>query len=202
MLVVVALEAAFLNDVASPALLYVILTIGGALTCLRWPAYTALVTLLAPPAQLARAAALMQLGYAGQQVVAPAVAGLLLGVVGVGGIIAVDLCLSLVALASLLLLPIRTPAIRDARVVAGHPRCVAADRRSRALPPGRLHPRQLSARRLRHRAVDAAGADDRRPRSARASSSRRWASACSPARSPPAGWPRPKAASAGCFATT
>ena len=114
-LIVIALEAAFLNDAASPALLYAILTIGGAATCLAWPAYTALVTLLSPPAQLARAAALMQLGFAGQQVVAPAVAGLLLGVVVIGGILAVDLCLSLVALASLLLLPVQTPAIRDAR---------------------------------------------------------------------------------------
>lgn len=114
-LVVVALEAAFLKGAASPALLYVILMIGGAVTCLAWPAYTALVTLLAPPAQLARAAALMQLGFAGQQVVAPAVAGILFGVIGIGGIIAVDLCLSLAALASLLLLPVRTPAIRDAR---------------------------------------------------------------------------------------
>jgi DHA3 family macrolide efflux protein-like MFS transporter len=113
-LVVIALEAAFLNGAPSPALLYVILMIGGALTCLAWPAYTALVTLLAPPVHLARAAALMQLGFAGQQVIAPAVAGLLLGGVGIGGILAVDLSLSLVALISLLLLPVRTPAIRDA----------------------------------------------------------------------------------------
>lgn len=113
-LVVVALEAAFLNDVASPAVLYTILMIGGALTCLAWPAYTALVTLLAPPAHLARAAALMQLGFAGQQVVAPAVAALLLGLIGVGGILAIDLCLSLVALGSLLALAVETPSIRDA----------------------------------------------------------------------------------------
>ena len=88
--------------------------IGGAVTCLAWPAYTALVTLLAPPAQIARAAALMQLGFAGQQVVAPAVAGLLFGLVGIGGIIAVDLVLSLVAVASLIVLRIETPVIRDA----------------------------------------------------------------------------------------
>jgi len=113
MLVVIALEAAFVNDAATPALLYVILMIGGAVTCLAWPAYTTLVTLLAPASQLPRAAGLMQLGFAGQQVVAPALAGILFGVVGIGGIIAVDLCLSLAAFTSLLLLPIRTPAIRD-----------------------------------------------------------------------------------------
>jgi predicted MFS family arabinose efflux permease len=114
--VVLALEAAFHWNVASPALLYVILTLGAALTCLRWPAYTALVTLLAPPAQVARAAALMQIGYAGQQVVAPAVAGVLLGVIGVGGVIGLDLLMSVIALLSLLLMPIATPSIREGRV--------------------------------------------------------------------------------------
>jgi MFS family permease len=114
--VVLALEAAFHWNVASPALLYVILTLGAALTCLRWPAYTALVTLLAPPAHVARAAALMQVGYAGQQVVAPVVAGLLLGVIGVGGVIGLDLLMSVLALLSLLLMPIATPSIRDGRV--------------------------------------------------------------------------------------
>ena len=161
-LVVIALEAAFLNDAASPALLYAILTIGGAVTCLAWPAYTALVTLLSPPAHLARAAALMQLGFAGQQVVAPAVAGLLLGVVGIGGILAVDLCLSLVALASLLLLPIQTPAIRDARWwqdIRDAWRLIG-DRGLFRLAGYILI--DLSARRVRDRAVDAAGAVDRR----------------------------------------
>ena len=114
--IVLALEAAFYWQVASPALLYVILTFGAALTCLRWPAYTALVTLLAPPAHVARAAALMQVGYAGQQVVAPALAGLLLGVIGVGGVIGLDLLMSVIALLSLLLMPIATPSIRDGRI--------------------------------------------------------------------------------------
>ena len=113
--VVIALEAVFLRGAASPALVFVILMLGGVLTCLAWPAYTALVTLLAPEPQLARAAALMQLGYAGQQVVAPAVAGVLFGVIGVGGILAVDMSLSLVALGSLLLLPVQTPSIGQAR---------------------------------------------------------------------------------------
>lgn len=114
-LIVIALELAFINDVASPFLLYVILMIGGAVTCLAWPAYTALVTLLAPPEHLARAAALMQLGFAGQQVIAPALAGALFGVIGVGGILALDLSLSLLAVVTLLMLPVVTPAIGQAR---------------------------------------------------------------------------------------
>ena len=113
---VAALEIAFVRGVASPGPLYLILLAGAVLTCLQWPAYTALVTLVAPPADLARAAALMQLGYAGQQVIAPVAAGVLLGVIGVNGVIGIDLGLSVVAFVSLLLLTIRTPVIRDARV--------------------------------------------------------------------------------------
>jgi predicted MFS family arabinose efflux permease len=75
-----------------------------------------MVTVLAPPAHVARAAAMMQLGYAGQQVIAPAVAGVLLGVIGVGGVIGLDLLMSVVALASLLLMSIATPSIRDGHV--------------------------------------------------------------------------------------
>lgn len=113
---VIALEAAFLAGAASPALLYAVITAGAILTCLRWPAYTALVTLVAPPAHVARAAALMQMAYAGQQVVAPAVAGLLLGVIGVNGVIGIDLLLSAIALVSLVALPIATPGIQAAGV--------------------------------------------------------------------------------------
>lgn len=114
-LIVIALEVAFLKNAASPALLYVILILGGVVTCLAWPAYTTLVTLLSPQTSLARAAALMQMGFAGQQVVAPAVAGLLFDIIGIGGILAIDLSLSIVAVVSLLLLRVRTPAIHDAR---------------------------------------------------------------------------------------
>ena len=115
-LVVCAVQLAFYKDAASPAVLYVILLVGAVLTCLQWPAYTALVTLVAPEAHLARAAALMQVGYTGQQVVAPAVAGALLGVIGVDGVVGVSLVLSAIALGSLLLLDISAPAIENAEV--------------------------------------------------------------------------------------
>ncbi|MDE3155160.1 MAG: MFS transporter [Acidobacteriota bacterium] len=113
---VLALELAFVYGIASPLLVYAIITAGAFLTCLRWPAYTALVTLVAPPDQLPRAAALMQVAYAGQQVVAPVVAGVLIGVIGPGGVIAIDMAASIVALASLALVNVRTETIRGAEV--------------------------------------------------------------------------------------
>jgi MFS family permease len=113
---VVALEVAFAYGVASPVLVYAIITTGAFLTCLRWPAYTALVTLVAPPERLHRAAALMQVAYAGQQVVAPVVAGVLIGVIGPSGVIAIDMASSAVALVSLQLVDVETQTIRGADV--------------------------------------------------------------------------------------
>lgn len=115
---VIALELIFAYGIASPLLVYMIITVGAVLTCLRWPAYTALVTLVAPPNQLPRAAALTQVAHAGQQVVAPVVAGVLIGVLGVGGVIAIDLASSIVALASLPLVTVQAQTIRGGDVWA------------------------------------------------------------------------------------
>jgi predicted MFS family arabinose efflux permease len=113
---VVALEIAFAYGIASPLLVYAIITAGAFVTSLRWPAYSALVTLVAPPDHLPRAAALMQVAYAGQQVVAPAVAGVLIGVIGVSGVISVDVVASIVALLSLQLVKVETQTIRGGDV--------------------------------------------------------------------------------------
>lgn len=113
---VVALEIAFAYGNPAPLLVYAIITAGAVLTCLRWPAYTALVTLVAPPKHLPRAAALMQVAHAGQQVVAPVVAGLVIGVIGVSGVIAIDMVSSILALASLQLVDVATQKIHEGHV--------------------------------------------------------------------------------------
>lgn len=100
-LVGVTLILMFHADLASPVLLYLVLSVGALLTAAQWPAYTALVTAVAPPRQLSRAAALMQVGFAGQQVIAPVLAGVLLGSIGVTGVVGLDVAMSLVALLSL-----------------------------------------------------------------------------------------------------
>lgn len=106
-----ALEVVFAHGLATPLLVYAIITSGALLTCLWWPAYTALVTQVAPPDHLSRAAALMQVAYAGQQVVAPALAGLLIGVIDVRGVIAIDMVSTLAALGSLLFLDVQSQTI-------------------------------------------------------------------------------------------
>jgi predicted MFS family arabinose efflux permease len=53
----------------------------------------------------------MQVAYAGQQVVAPALAGLLIGVIDVRGVIAIDMVSTLAALGSLLFLDVQSQTI-------------------------------------------------------------------------------------------
>jgi DHA3 family macrolide efflux protein-like MFS transporter len=115
--VTLALALMFHHGRASPTLLYVLLGAGGLLTSLQWPAYTALVTALSPPAQLSRAAALMQFGFAGQQVVAPALAGLLLQSLGVNRVLALDSLASVAAFAALFVSPaLAVPIARGADI--------------------------------------------------------------------------------------
>ena len=99
------LSLSFVFGVASAPLLYGLLTLDALLIAMHWPAYTALVTQVAPSEQLPRAAALMQLGYAGQGVLAPAIAGVLLTLTGAGGLIAVDVVTSVLAVAVVWNLP-------------------------------------------------------------------------------------------------
>jgi predicted MFS family arabinose efflux permease len=67
-----------------------LLTLRNVATCTHWPAYTAATTALVAREHVPRAGGLMQVGYVGQQVIAPAIAGWLMGAIGVAGVILVD----------------------------------------------------------------------------------------------------------------
>ncbi len=56
----------------------------------QWPAYSAATTLLVPKKQLGRAGAMVQIGEAISQLVAPAVVGVLLVTIGLAGVMAID----------------------------------------------------------------------------------------------------------------
>ena len=91
--------------------LYVILSISGIFQSFQWPAYTAATTLLVPKDDYTRAAGMVQLAEAFGQVIAPALAGLLLVAGGLAVVIAVDVVTFLVAVITLLL--VRFPAPRE-----------------------------------------------------------------------------------------
>jgi MFS family permease len=109
------LVALFACDAASTGSLYALLALAALASALHWPAYTSATTALVGPERVARAAALMQFGYVGHQVLAPALAGGLLVIIGVNGVLAIDV--ASFALAALVAALVRIPAQRVAASV-------------------------------------------------------------------------------------
>jgi MFS family permease len=106
------LALVFAREAATPALLLLLLAVRNVATGTHWPAYTAATTALVAREHVPRAGGLMQVGYVGQQVIAPAIAGWLMGVVGVAGVILVDVAsfvLAMVATATATFPPLPRP---------------------------------------------------------------------------------------------
>ncbi len=80
--------------------LYVITSGISAVTSLRWPAFISATTRLVPQAQLGRAAGAAQLGESMAQLLSPALGGILLGVIGLWGVVMIEVMSLGVALAS------------------------------------------------------------------------------------------------------
>lgn len=88
--------------------IYAIVMIGASAMSVQRPAYHATVTLLLPKRHFARASGMLQFGQSGSQVLAPLVAGFLLPVISLSGIIVIDLVTFLIAMGTLLLIAIPT----------------------------------------------------------------------------------------------
>ncbi|MEM7482645.1 MAG: MFS transporter [Acidobacteriota bacterium] len=89
--------------------LYAVATLASLVGAFQFPAFSASVTLLLPKDQYARASGLVQLGRTGSDVVAPLLAGGLLGSFGLTGVIAVDLVTFLIAVTVLVLARVPSP---------------------------------------------------------------------------------------------
>jgi DHA3 family macrolide efflux protein-like MFS transporter len=90
--------------------IYLAVGISAAFGTAQWPAYAAATTMLVSRENLGRANGMVQLGQAVSEILAPALAGVLLLTLGLGGIILIDFVTFLVAIATLL--PIRFPPAR------------------------------------------------------------------------------------------
>jgi len=89
--------------------LYVTGAFSGAFQAFQWPAYSAAITMMLPKEQYARAGGMISLAQSGAEILAPLAAGLLLGVIGIAGILAVDLVSLAIAVAALLIAFIPQP---------------------------------------------------------------------------------------------
>lgn len=81
--------------------LYVVAAGSSALGALHWPAFSAATVQLVSPARLGRASGLVQLGDSAAQLISPALGGALLGLVGLQGVVLIELITVLVALSTL-----------------------------------------------------------------------------------------------------
>ncbi len=82
--------------------IYLVTIISAAFGALQAPAYGALIAAVLPKQHFARANGMVQLGQGLAEILAPALAGVLVGMIGVGGVLIIDLATYGVAISTLL----------------------------------------------------------------------------------------------------
>lgn len=98
--------------------LYITTAISGAFQSFQWPAYSAAISVMLPKKQYGRAQGMISLAESGSGIFAPLLAGAMLGIIGLRGILLIDIVTFLVAIGSLLLVYIPNPP-RTAEGAAG-----------------------------------------------------------------------------------
>ena len=102
----VALGVLLYREQLSLPVLYTLLAISAFCRALQWVTFTATMTQMVPASQMGRTSAMIYVGEAGQQLVAPALAALALPWIGYVGVIGMDTSTFLFALIVLAALPI------------------------------------------------------------------------------------------------
>lgn len=91
--------------------LYVAVLIMGTFQVFQWPAYSAAITMMIPKQQYARASGLNQLAESGSGIIAPILAGALMGFIGLQGILMIDIITFVFAVGGVLLAVIPQPKV-------------------------------------------------------------------------------------------
>ena len=94
--------------------LYVTGALAGAFEAFQFPAYSAAVTTMLPKEQYARANGMLSLAEGAAGIFAPLAGGILLGVVGITGVLTIDIVTFLAAIGALLMVHIPQPATTEA----------------------------------------------------------------------------------------
>lgn len=94
--------------------LYVAGAFAGAFQAFQFPAYSAAITMMLPKEQYARASGMLSLAESASQIAAPVLAAALIGIIGLGGILAIDVATFVVALLALLVVRIPQPPVTEA----------------------------------------------------------------------------------------
>lgn len=94
--------------------LYITGAFSGAFQAFQFPAYSAAITMMVPKGQYARASGMLSIAQSASGIFAPVVAAIFLGVIGIAGIMTIDVVTFLVAIGALLLVHIPQPAVTEA----------------------------------------------------------------------------------------
>lgn len=89
--------------------LYLTGAFAGAFESFQFPAYSAAISLMLPKEQYARASGMLSLAESASGVVAPILGGILLGIIGISGVMTLDVVTFLAAIAALLVVFIPQP---------------------------------------------------------------------------------------------
>lgn len=93
--------------------LFVAGAFAGAFQAFQWPAYSAAITTMIPKEHYARASGMLSLAESSSNIAAPLLAGILLTVIGIAGVMMIDVVTFLVAIAALLWVHIPQPALTE-----------------------------------------------------------------------------------------
>jgi hypothetical protein len=105
----IALFALFLSDNLQIWHLYILGAFVGVFQAFQWPAYSAAITMMLPKEQYARANGMLELARSSSRVLAPVLAGALIGLSGLSLVFIIDIVTFLFAIGSLLLIYIPQP---------------------------------------------------------------------------------------------
>lgn len=97
------------NDALEIWHLYITNAINGAFQTFQWPAYSAAISMMVPKEQYGRASGLMGLAENGSGIFAPLLAGTLLGLIGLEGILLIDVITFVFAVGTLLFIHVPQP---------------------------------------------------------------------------------------------
>ncbi len=89
--------------------LFLTAAFASAFEAFQFPAYSAAITLMLPKDQYARASGIHSLVHSGSMIASPILAGLLIGVIGIGGILVIDIFTFVVAILALFVVLIPQP---------------------------------------------------------------------------------------------
>lgn len=89
--------------------LYVLGAFSGVFQAFQWPAYSAAISTMLPKKEYARANGMLELARAGSGVLAPILAGALIGWIGIAGVMTIDIITFLCAIGTLLVIRIPQP---------------------------------------------------------------------------------------------